>query len=104
MPDKNLAVTHEFKEQVREFAWRSRLSMIEVINAVIADYANHKFDVPPKQERVTLNAEIKYTEPPEYAAAMERAQTDGVPLSEVIRVGLLAKMEEGLPGRNTQKP
>ena len=88
MTEKNLALSKALKSEVREFVYQRRLpSMSSIVAEIIVDYANRRIDVAVGRTPM-YDDEIKYTAPPEYDAALQRAKSEGKTLSDVIRIEL----------------
>lgn len=91
---KNIRVTPEFRDQLRDFAWRRQASMSVVVGEAITEYAKGEFDMPEKVVEVDLLVSVKYNEPELYQQALERAHSEGLSLQEVVRYRLAVKMAE----------
>ena len=81
---KTIQITHELKEALRIHSFHTKQPMSEVICSIVRDYAAGLV-TPPEPIRPTADTAFKYEAPPEYDTAMQRALSDGVTLTQVIR-------------------
>lgn len=83
MSYKNLPLSAAQKQRLKDYAWRERLSMSQIIRSIIDDYADGKeLAVPVNPE---FETDIKYLAPASYGKALARAHGERLALSDVIR-------------------
>lgn len=93
---KNLDMNVELKEELRELAYRSRVSMSEYVKRLIVAVANGDVEAQPRGNP-RINTTVKYDAPPEFEVAMKKAQEVGVPLAEVLRQEIARRAEDEGP-------
>lgn len=91
MPDKNLSLPSELKENFRDHAWRRRGSMGGIVADLITEYAEGRLDVQ-YEAPTSFDATLKYSAPDSYDAAVARAKSEGLSLAEVIRLGIKQRL------------
>jgi hypothetical protein len=89
---KNLPLSTAQKQALKDYAWRERLSMSQIIRQIIDDYANGEDLALPVNPG--FETDIKYLAPDSYGTALARAKKDRLALSDVIRRELVRRIGE----------
>ena len=98
--ERGVFVTDEFRDEIRELAWRQRTSMSSLVGVVIEQFITDPtvaevWPKAPPSGPAKLNASV---DPRSWDAAREVAHESRAVLSQVIRSGLAYHIEQAKKG------